>query len=162
MTTAVACADLSTIRPLYALQLGPRRAQEADEARGAPPGGRAGRRRGDHLTALDGGGGDGLLLELLVEVLVVLDLAEGLAPGLGILLLAEGLAGIVRPRPDERGLELVDLAEVAQLARHVVGPAGSARSAGRGRDGAGPGFWALRALRCLARCRSRATGDRPR
>ncbi len=47
--------------------------------------------------ALGGGGGDGLLLELLVElgVVLVLVLAEGRAPGLGILLAAEGLGGLV-------------------------------------------------------------------
>src|SRR6185312_11860497 len=101
----------------YALKLGPRRAQEGDEACGAPPGGRAACRRGSHLPALGGGGGDGLLLELLVKIDVVLDvvlvLDEGLAPGLRILLVADGLGGIIGlalRAADDRRLELVDLA----------------------------------------------------
>jgi hypothetical protein len=80
-----------------------------------------------HFAALGGGGGDGLLVELLVEIGLVLDvvLVEGLAPGLGVLLLAEGLGGssassLTLRAADDRGLELVDLAEVTQLAGHVV------------------------------------------
>jgi hypothetical protein len=132
--------DLTTIGPLYALQLGPRRAQEADEARRAPPRGRSRGARSDDVGALDRRRGDGGLLELVVEVVVVL-VAEGLTRGLPVLLVR-----------DER---------VIGVALGIGGQA-AGTSARYGCERAGPGFWARRALRCLARCRSRATGDRPR
>src|SRR6185312_7794515 len=48
---------------------------------------------------------------------------EGLARRVGLLLVADGLGGIVvltLGAADDRGLELVDLAEVTELAGHVV------------------------------------------
>ena len=88
--------------------------------------------RGDDVASLDRRGGDGRLLELSVDVHVVLVVLvfDALTPGQPILLVRDervvGVAlgvgvglGVLRAA-DDRGLELVDLAEVAQLARHVV------------------------------------------
>ena len=64
-----------------------------------------------------------------------------------------GIGGHAVGAGDERGLELVDLARgVLELAGQVAHGCGSCGARG-------PRFWARRALRCLARCRSRATAD---
>src|SRR3954447_1319053 len=89
-------SDLTAVGPLDALQLGPGGAQEVDDAIALRL--RAGRRGGRGAAGGRRGLGDRLALEL-----GVVDLGR-LAVGAG----------------DDRGLDLVDLADVLQLTRYVL------------------------------------------
>src|SRR3954454_21147101 len=158
--------DLPAVGPLYALELGPARAQEAEEADDAAMRRRAGRglgaarrRRAAQRLALELGvlglvGRGAALAARLVLVDLVLELGEALV---GQVLRAGALVdgrvgdaavtldvGLSACAADERGLELVDLPrEVVELTGRV-GPAGLARR-GRARLGA-PGLALLGSL----------------
>src|SRR4051794_11536519 len=151
--------DLPAVGPLYALELGPARAQEAEEAADAAMRRRAGRglgaarrRRAAQRLALELGvlglvGRGAALAARLVLVDLVLELGEVLV---GQVLRAGALVdgrvgdaavtldvGLSACAADERGLELVDLPrEVVELTGRV-GPAGLARRGRRPLGGPG-------------------------
>src|SRR6266536_314440 len=101
--------DLTAVGPLDALQLGPGGAQEAYEA----PRALAGRCAWSDLALPRGRSDtDGFLFQSsvvdLVRLVLLLLVAERAAPGVGVLVLAEGLDRLAFGARDQRGLELVD------------------------------------------------------